>query len=234
MDRARIKWWLALGLAAIWQVGCVEGPFGGFAPINPWLHRQWAEDEKYTPTFHRRLAELRDLRGEAPRLTPQQMDALAADLEKQLATEPSPVLRAEMTSLLGEMGTPQALATIRSIFADADRDVRIAACKAWAKTNTPETITVLSELIKQEQDVDVRLAAIAELGRFPDPTAVAALGEALDDNNPAVQHLAVQSLKAATGRDYGDSVPAWRDFVQGREPTPPPTPSLVERMTKMF
>lgn len=216
------------------SVGCVEGPFGGFATVNPFIQRQWADDEKFGPTFHRRLADLQGLRSSAARLDPQKKEEIARDLAQLFSTESNPVLRAEMATIMGELGTPSILSALRMAIADADEDVRIAACRAWGKFSVNEALPVLTELMERETDVDVRLAAIAELGRYPGQAAVAILGHALDDNDPAVQHLAVQALKTSTGRDFGDSVPAWRDYVQGREPQMPRAPSLVERMTNWF
>jgi hypothetical protein len=215
------------------SVGCAEGPFGGFAAVNPWMHKKWAEDEKFGPTFHRRLADLRGLRSGAARLEPAKKEEIAADMIRLLATEPNPVLRGEMVTVLGELGIPSVLPGLQTALNDTDRDVRIAACRAWGKAGN-EAIPVLSELLERETEVDVRLAVIQELGRFPHEAAVTALGRALDDNDPAVQHLAVQSLKQSTGKELGDSVPAWRDYVQGREPQAPTSPSIVERITNWF
>ncbi len=223
-----------LALICVTNAGCAEGPFGGFAAVNPYIQHQWAQDEKFGPTFHRRLADLRGLQSGAARLDPQKKEEIAADLTRLFAAEANPVLRAEMAAILGEIGTPSTVPALRAASGDADKDVRIAACHAWAKLGVKEALPALTELMERETDVDVRLAAIAELGRFQDPAAVAVLGKALDDNDPAIQHLAVQSLKTSTGRDFGGSVPAWREFVQGRQPQLPPAPSLVERLTSWF
>ena len=213
--------------------GCADGPFGGFASVNPWIKSKWAEDEKFGPTFHRRLADLRALRGSAARLEGAKKEQIASEMARLLVSEQNPVIRSEMTGVLGEIGLPQAAPGLYVAVKDTDKDVRIAACQAWGRIGQA-SVPVLAELIDLESDVDVRLAAIRELGKFQDPVAVAALGKSLDDNDPAVQHLAVQSLKASTGRDLGDSVPAWRDFVQGREPQLPPSPSIVERINRWF
>lgn len=216
------------------SAGCVDGPFGGFASVNPFLQRKWAQDEKFGPTFHRRLADLQGVRATASQLDAQKKEELANSIHQEFSTEPNPVLRAEMVGIFGELATPSTQPALQAAILDPDEDVRIAACRAWAKLGSTAALPVLTELMQRETDVDVRLAAIAELGRFPDRAAVSVLGEALDDNDPAVQHLAVQSLKTATGRDFGESVPAWRDYVQGREPQAPPAPSLVERFSNWF
>lgn len=214
--------------------GCVDGPFGGLPAINPWVQKDWARDERFGPTFYRRLTDLQGLRATVAKLDPPKKEEIVGDMARLLPREPNPVLRAEIVGVLGEAGIPTAIPSLETALGDSDKDVRISACRALAKTGGGTAVPILSGLMESETDVDVRLAAIRELGRFQDPAAVAALGRALDDENPAVQHLAVQSLKTASGRDYGDSVPAWREFVQGREPQVPAGPSLVERVTNLF
>lgn len=227
------RWFLLSGVVFL-CAGCVEGPFGGFPKMNPYLQRKWAEDEKFGPTFHRRLSDLQGVRDSAAQLDPQKKEQLANSISQEFSTETNSVLRAEMVGIFGELATPSVMPALQAAVQDADEDVRIAACHAWTKLGANAALPVLTELMQRETDVDVRLAAIAELGKFQDPNAVSLLGEALDDNDPAVQHLAVQSLKTSTGRDFGESVPAWRDYVQGREPRIPPAPSFVERFYRWF
>jgi hypothetical protein len=53
---------------------------------------------------------------------------------------------------------------------------------------------------------------------------------ALDDRDPAMQYVGVQSMKALTGKDYGGDVAAWRELAGGGSPPLPPPPSLAERL----
>jgi HEAT repeat protein len=117
---------------------------------------------------------------------------------------------------------------------DEYKQVRIAACQAWGELGGTEAMETLAEVVRREEDVDVRIAATKELGRFRDPMVVSALGLVLNDSDPALQYSAVESLKSSTGRDFGDSVPAWRDFVAGRSPDPSEAPSVVERLRNLF
>ena len=79
---------------------------------------------------------------------------------------------------------------------------------------------------------DVRLAAAKALGETRNPAAVPALGEALADADPAMQYRAVLSLKQATGKDLGNSVDRWQQYVKGEQPAPAPT--LGERIRNWF
>ena len=49
-----------------------------------------------------------------------------------------------------------------------------------------------------------------------------ALGEALADADPAMQYRAVLSLKQATGKDLGNSVDRWQQYVKGEQPASRP------------
>ena len=76
--------------------------------------------------------------------------------------------------------------------------------------------------------VDVRLAAGRALGQLGGDDAVAALRPALDDPDPALQYRAMQSLREITGKDFGDNVVSWREYVRGEGA--PAEISLVDRM----
>ena len=123
---------------------------------------------------------------------------------------------------------------LRKAVTDADPLVRIAACRAWGMLGDSVALRVLGDVVSRDTDLDVRMAATIELGRFQDQAAIQALGLALNDNDPAVQYQAVKSLKSATRHDLGDSVSAWRDYVAGRTSLPEKPPSLVERFRSLF
>jgi HEAT repeat protein len=103
---------------------------------------------------------------------------------------------------------------LRIAVRDGDRDVRIAACEALAASATPQSFALLAEVLRSDTDVDVRLAATRLLGESPEASAVEALGQALDDDDPAVQYLAVPSLRQVTGREEGDDLAEWKRIAQ--------------------
>ena len=74
------------------------------------------------------------------------------------------------------------------------------------------------------------MAAVEALGNVKDPTAVAALTVALDDRDPAMQFVGVQSMKSITGKDYGGDVAVWRQVAAGQSVPEPPAPSIAERL----
>ena len=109
----------------------------------------------------------------------------------------------------------------------------MAACEAWGKRNDAQAVSLLSEALRSDVDSDVRLAAAKALGETKNPAAVAALGEALSDSDPAMQYQAVLALKQSTGKDLGDNVERWQQYVKGELPKDP-TPSLADRVRRLF
>ena len=97
-----------------------------------------------------------------------------------------------------------------------------------------EAAAVLSQVLTGDDDPDVRLEAIEALGQCRDPAAVAALGPALEDRDPAMQYRAVLALKELTGEDFGNDVDRWRQYVQGDVPVQTPPSSLAERLRRIF
>ncbi len=218
---------LALGMTLI---GCVDGPFSGLNAVNPYYRSQWEKDELAGPTFHTQLAELRSIRQNPTGLSPEEQRRVIPTLADIVQNSTNTVLRAEATLTLAEFSAPETIPALQLAINDEDADVRIAACKAWGRRGGPEALDVLSRAVSNDSDLDVRLAATTELAKFKDQQSLQALAVALNDKDPALQHRAVQSLKSVSGQNYGDSVPAWRDYVEGRSPVLPEPPTIAERL----
>ena len=93
----------------------------------------------------------------------------------------------------------------------------------------PRAFKSLSQAVASDADLDVRVAAARELGKFRDFEAPQALRPALDDRDPALQVAAMQSLETLTGRtNYRNSAATWRQYLDGGNPTPPPGPTVAE------
>ena len=221
---------LLVGMAAS---GCADGPFGGLTAMNPYYRNQWEKDEQAGPTFHTQLAELRAIRENPTGLSPQEQRRVIPTLADIVQNSTNTVLRAEATLALAEFPAPETIPTLQLAMSDESTDVRIAACRAWGRRGGPEALDVLSQAVSSDSDLDVRLAATAQLAKFKDQQSLQALAVALNDKDPALQHRAVQSLKSVSGQDYGDNVPAWRDFVEGRSPALPEPPTIAERLRSM-
>ena len=81
---------------------------------------------------------------------------------------------------------------------------------------------------------DVRLASARALGKIKDQRAVAALGDALADSDPAMQYRAVLSLKEITGQDLGNNVDRWRQYVKEGHPLQAQPTSMADRLKRIF
>lgn len=224
----------ALVLLVVPSIGCVTGfetDLGQYWPTN---RSGWKKDEQLAPTFQTQIARMQSLRKEVGRLPQPQQQKITSDMSGLVSNSPNALLRAEAVAILAEIPSPEATQALRVAFNDKDVDVRIAGCRAWGRRGDAEALQMLSSVVEHDEDLDVRLAATEELSNFKHWDAVRALGLALDDKNPALQHRAVQSLKEVSGESYGDNVPAWREYVAGRNPPQPEPPSLTERLTNWF
>lgn len=164
----------------------------------------------------------------------EQQQRISAELAAEYQKEADPLIRLEIVRTLSHFQTESAAATLRTAASDADRDVRVAACEAWGKRRGPEATSILANVLDRDSDIDVRLAAAKALGDTGDTAAVAALGGALEDSDPALQVRAVSSLREVTGKDFGGDVDRWRLYVKGETPGPPRPVSLADRLRGLF
>lgn len=214
-------------------LGCAVGKPLRFADLDPFLRRERLADEKMGPTWYQKVNDLRALRKNAPGMSPAEQEEWSRRLAEFASDSSNPLLQEEAVRTLGALPTATAVEALRQAITNGPTDVRIAACEAWGQVGGPDAVQQLATIVGSDTDFDVRVAATRELSRFNDPIAVRAMGVALEDESPALQFRAMESLRVATGRDYGNSVPAWRQFVQGGNP-PEPRPSLVQRLRNLF
>ena len=220
---------LSAGALTALLAGCADGLVPEMRNLNPWVREQWAADEKYAPTYHRKVTDLAKLRSQAANLPPGEREQVAANLAARLKEETSPALRAELVRTLGELPTPAAQQAIVAGMTDETAYVRLVACKAIGRHPDRQGFESLSQAVASDADLDVRVAAASELGKFRDFEAPQALRPALDNRDPALQVAAMQSLESLTGqRNFRNSVPTWRQYLDGGNPTPPPGPSVAE------
>ena len=101
---------------------------------------------------------------------------------------------------------------------DPEPDVRQAACLVLGARGGAEAVTTLSHVLLGDVNLDVRHTAAIALGRTHDLAAAVALGNVLQDPDPAMQLLAVESLEKVTGKHLGNDVNRWREYVQRELP----------------
>jgi len=218
-------------LLAASAAGCAD--FGGVPTWVPFAGKV-SDELPGVATPAQRVAALRKLASEAAQRSPEEKQQIAQELAQAIRSEHDAMLRAEIIATLGRYPGETADAVLKAALNDPEVDVRVAACHAWAKRGGPEAVRVLSGLLGGDVDSEVRLAAAQALGQTRDPAAVAALGKALEDSDPAMQYRAVLSLRKITGEDFGNDVNQWRQYVKGETPKPARPVSIADRFRHMF
>ncbi len=181
-----------------------------------------------------KMAQLKKLRLDAQESTPEFKRQVVEYLSVSIRTETDPLIRSEIIQTLGEYPIPAAEPVLKAALQDTDTDVRITACEAWGKRADAEAAELLAGILKNDPDQDVRLAAARGLGQTKDQRAIAALGDALTESDPAMQRRAVLSLETITGKDLGNNVDRWQKYVKEENPQPAKPVSLAEKIKKMF
>ena len=208
--------------------GCASSGRKWYDPLGLWTKQE--EPKHKVVTNAERLKILRNLAKQASTMAPDEQQRATDELCYALPIEKDILVRSEMLRTIARFPSPRAEAMLKAGLRDADQDVRIACCDAWASRGGSEANHVLCELLTGDTDTDVRLAAARALGKLKDPQSVPALTLALDDTNPAIQFRAMASLKAVTGKKY-ETVKEWREYSHGKQEEPP---SLVARLRQIF
>jgi len=222
-------WIVLCGLAAVTMAGCAEMDF-----LPSWMPFQEPASDHIAGVVSpaERIAELRELSAKAAKCSPDERLEVSEQLARSIRNEQDPLIRLEIIRALGSYPGPTADAVLKAALSDVDTQVRIAACESWGKRGDDGAVKLLVESLRSDVDIDVRLAAAKALGETRNPAAVEALGESLEDSDPAMQYRAVLSLQQATGKNLGNDVYRWQQYVKGEIPEPEPT--LAERWRRMF
>lgn len=165
-----------------------------------------------------RMEELREQANQGKNRPADERAQIATQLAQTLPTETDPLVRCEVVRALGAHACPTAAQALRQAMQDPNPDVRIACCEAWGVHGGVEAVSVLTGMVSGDENLDVRMAAVKALGATGESSAVQALQPALENDDPAMQITAVESMRKVTGRNFGNDVNAWREYAAGREP----------------
>jgi HEAT repeat protein len=230
IDASRRSLMLLCCVAVAMASGCAEMDI-----LPTWVPFQGTVTDKVpgVVTPAERKAELKKLSDAAAASSPTERQRISQQLVASIRTEKNPLIRVEILRTLGHYPGPDADAILKAALADSDTHVRVVACEAWGRHSDAEAVKLLSNMLRADVNPDVRLAAAKALGETKSPEAVPALGEALTDTDPAMQYRAVLSLQKVTGKDLGNDVGRWQQYVKGQQPTAT-SPSLAERFLRLF
>jgi HEAT repeat protein len=230
LGRCRFALFAALAVASLSLTGCARR-FGGPWPFGS---DQTEHLKTYGPVGAQRVDEIKLSAKKIRKANPQEQEAYAADMAQKMKHESDILVRMAMIDALSTLDASSAQAVLYAgLKEDPEVDIRVACCEAWQKRPRPETTRILAETLRSDTSVDVRLAAAKALGSAADKDAVRALGEALEDNDPAMQYVAMGSIKNVTGKDFGNDVNEYRRLA--KQPDPPLRErSLAERIRQIF
>ncbi len=212
-------------LMVLFLPGCVE-----LHALNPYYRQQWAEDERIMPSFYTHWRRIRAIPGELPRLSQEEQAVTARELTRLIREDSNTVLR--IAAIQSLMAFPPELSRdgIYAAVSSNDPELKAAACPALRKLGDEQSLGLLVALFEQEENVDVRVAALRAMTGFEHPMVYRALARALDDSDPAIQYRATEVLARTTGRGFGHDVAAWKAFLRGENPQEPRPASFVDRI----
>ena len=216
----------ALAASALLLAGCQ----------SVWTPNMWPFPERERTTYNTPRMRVDAIAEFGMRSTgvdsPEQRE-ITDQLARQIQIEPDPLVRQAVVRAIAEFQTPMSQQVLEAGLADQDEFVRVACCNELGKRAENASVPSLAGALRTDKNLDVRLAATEALGNIKTPEAIQALAAALDDRDPALQFVGVQSMKRVTGKDYGPDVEAWRQVAAGQTPPPAQAPSVAERVRGM-
>jgi hypothetical protein len=224
IDRGMIRFWfLVLCLTAAGGCNSIWHP-------HTWPFPEYDQTTYHTPSM--RVDAVRQFAQRSTHVDSPEQQKLTDQLARQIQIEPDPLVRLAVVETIAEFRTPMAQKVLEAGLSDDDKWVRIACCRELGERGDAASVAKLAAALRNDSDIDVRVAATSALGKFNSPETMKALVVALDDRDPALQYVGVQSLKSITGKDYGPSVDAWRQVATGASPLPPEVPSIAQRILR--
>mgnify|MGYP001825796050 FL=1 len=224
-----------VALSAVSLSGCQDGPLYAMKTVNPYFPlKEWKEDEELGVTDHQRRTQLAKLSETIDKLPPDRQEFWAGHLQQMLENDQSPEMRRLVVRAAGRLDSPAGLKMIEQGLDDASIKVRMEACRSLGmKTENEDATRLLVAAIGTDTSQDVKHSAIDALANHKNKIAVDSLRLALSDRNPVTRTLAVQSLRGATGKNYGDDPRVWIAALDGK-PTEEAPVRFADRFRELF
>lgn len=214
--------------------GCQDGPLYALKAANPYyVLREWRADEELGVTDHERLKQLTRLGDTIQTLPPDRQVFWSGQLIAMIENDGSPEMRRLAVRAARGLEDTQAMPIIEKGLDDNSIKVRMEACRVLGLREGDEAARRLASTVGSDTSNDVKHAAVEALANHQNPIAVDSLRLVLADRNPATRTLAIESLRGATGKNYGDDPQVWIAALEG-EPTEEVPPRFAERVRSMF
>jgi HEAT repeat protein len=193
--------------------GCAKGALWRLGYLSPQARQQWADEEKIAKTWPVMRDEMTGLAEQAKASSPADQQRVAKRFAEIVEKDNRMLVKLHAVKLLGELSPEAAMAAVAVAARDANADVRVAACQVYGQMATADSLMQLAQLLRSDDSEDVQIAAIRAMGQFKSPEAAVALRSALEEERPALQLAAAESLGKITGEKFGKDVPKWLDYV---------------------
>ena len=133
---------------------------------------------------------------------------------REAITDADSMVRAAAAKALALHGEPSDAPALAALLADSSHLVRWEAAKGLQRLHHADAVAPLIQAMRQDEDLDVRMAAANALGQYAEPRVVEALVGALDDRSVGVSFHAQRSLRILTGQDFGADPDAWLEWYR--------------------
>ncbi|MEO1618141.1 MAG: HEAT repeat domain-containing protein [Planctomycetota bacterium] len=190
--------------------GCHDGPLYALKAANPYYAiKEWRADEKLGVTDHQRRKELQSLASQIGSMPQKDQLFWSKHLGRIIENDPSPEMRRVAILAAADLSVPGSIELIERGLGDESLKVQMEACRSLGKRPEPEAARLLASTVGSTEATDVKNSAIAALGNHEGNISRDSLRIVLDEQDPATLHLAMNSLRGVTGKDYGNDPQAW-------------------------
>ncbi len=190
--------------------GCQDGPLYALKEANPYFTmREWRQDRLLGVTDHERREQLSKLARQIGRMPDEEQLYWSEHLSKILNNDPSAEMRRLSVLAASRLSSPAAIDLIEQGLDDDSIKVQMESCRALGNRKEPQAAQLLASTLGTTPEQDVKNSAIRALGNHQGAVPVESLRLVLEDQDPATVHLAMSSLRGATGKDYGNDPKQW-------------------------
>ncbi len=229
----RYRFAILIGVLSVMgpMAGCHDGPLYALKAANPYYAwGDWKRDTELGLTDFQRREQLTDLVASIGSMPAERQQFWSDHLQAMIENDESPEMRRLAIQAAGNLNAIASIDLIEKGLDDDSVKVRMEACRALASAGSlnpqgksqdaANVARMLASTLGTETNEDVRHAAMSALAQHKSPIAVNALRTALKNRNPATQTLAMESLRGATGKNYGDDPQVWIAALDGKTTGP--------------